>query len=335
MTDVTKDIREAEISKLKLLTILVPVWNEIENVRPMYEELRHSLEELSLNWEILFVDDGSTDGTYEVLRDLHAENSRVKIIKFRRNLGKSAVLRVGFSFAQGDVIVTMDADLQDDPREISKVISPLMRGYDLVTGWKFQGKRPVSKLVPSKIFNFIVSRLTDTKLHDINCPFKAYWRKVARDIDVYGELHRYIPIIAINKGYKVTEVLVGNRPRLHGSSKYNWKRIFKGYIDLITVLFLTNFKHNPLYLFGIIGSFLFLVGFSIDFFLTVRGLFFTGVIGHYALLMFGVLMMMLGMHLIATGLVCELLVSQQSHDLQDYPIEEMLGLGNRKVSTDS
>ncbi len=200
----------------------------------------------------------------------------------------------------------------------------MAEGYDVVAGWKYQGKGKATRALPSRFFNKIVSSTTGLHLNDFNCPFKAYRHYVLKDIRIYGELHRFIPVLLHNKGYRIKEIKVQNRPRKHGTSKYGFERFMRGYLDLATVLFLTRYTESPLYLYGYGGSLLFLIGFMIDLFLTVRGVFFTGVIGHTAMLIFGVLLMLLGVQLFAVGFIADLMISRERRSLDSYPIRTVL-----------
>lgn len=305
------------------ITVLVPVYNEAENVEELYCRTAPVLDETGGSWEILFVDDGSRDDTFSRLEKIHASDPRVKAISFRRNMGKAAAYSAGFLRAKGDVVITMDGDLQDDPTEIPKFLAAI-EDHDVVTGWKYRGKGAFDRAVPSRIFNFVVSRTTQLKLNDFNCPFKAYRHYVLKDIHIYGELHRFIPVLLHHRGYRINEIKVENLPRKHGSSKYGFERFVRGFLDLTTVLFITRYNESPLYLFGISGITLFLIGFAIDLFLTIRGVFFTGVIGHTAMLIFGVLLMILGVQLFALGLSLDLAISRQPRDLDYYPIRTVL-----------
>jgi glycosyltransferase involved in cell wall biosynthesis len=309
------------------LSIVVPALNEEENVPELYARIVKAMEDLDENsYEIVFVDDGSTDGTFGVMEDLAGADQRVRVVRFRTNMGKSAGYSVGFSVAQGAVVITMDADLQDDPLEIGKFLEKLAEGYDSVTGWKYRGKGSIGRALPSRIFNRVVSLATGLGLHDINCPFKAYRREILKDLNLYGELYRFIPALLHNRGYKIAEIRVENLPRKYGKSKFGFERFMRGYLDLITVLFITRYDQSPLYLFGYAGTLLFAAGFLLDAFLTIRGVFFTGEIAHTAALLLGILLMLLGVQMFATGLVSDLVVSRERRDQDFYPIQEMLGI---------
>lgn len=306
------------------VSIVVPAYNEEANVAELYRRVAGVMDQTAREWELLFVDDGSQDATFSKLEELHALDNRVKVISFRRNMGKAAAYSAGFLTAQGDVVITMDADLQDDPAEIPQFLEAIAEGYDVVAGWKHEGKGKAERAWPSRFFNLVVSKVTKISLHDFNCPFKAYRHYVLKDIHIYGELHRFIPALLHNKGYRIKEIKVKNLPRQHGRSKYGFERYMRGFLDLITVMFLTRYNESPLYLFGFSGVLLFLAGFSIDLFLTIRGLFFTGQVGHTAMLILGVLLMLLGVQLFAVGLIADLIISRETRSLDYYPIRSFL-----------
>ena len=271
-----------------LLSIVVPVFNEAGSVEPLYQEIVEALAPLGA-LEVVFVDDGSTDGSAAVIERLVAEHADVRLVKLRRNFGKAAALSHGFAEARGDLIVTMDGDRQDDPAEIPKLLAKLDQGYDLVSGWKQSRQDPVSKTLPSKFFNWTVRKATGVELHDFNCGLKAYRREVIRHVRVYGELHRYIPVLASDLGFRVAEEKVSHRRRTSGESKYGWRRYARGYLDLLTVLFLGRYRQRPQHLFGGIGTMMVLVGVLIDLYLTIDKLF-GHPIGQRPLLLLGTLL---------------------------------------------
>src|SRR5258707_1612190 len=226
------------------ISVVVPVMNEEQNVRPLYEKLSAQLNALGQNYEVIFVDDGSTDKTFAELKTLHDDHPGiVRVVRFRRNFGKTPALVAGFSRCRGEVIFTMDGDLQDDPEEIPNFLAKLDEGYDLVSGWKFPRLDPISKTFPSRIFNGMVSKMTGVHLHDINNGFKAYRREVIEDshLKLYGEFHRFVPVMAHWRGYSVTEIKVKHHPRIHGPSKFGARRFARGLLDLLNVSFLTHF----------------------------------------------------------------------------------------------
>jgi len=243
-----------------MLSVVIPVYNEEGSLPELFESLETTMAGLGIEYEYIFVDDGSVDKSLLVLRGLHEKHASVNVVSFRRNYGKSAALSVGFKHAQGDVVVTMDADLQDDPAEIPNLLKGLADGADLVSGWKKNRQDPWTKTVPSKFFNIVTSWISGIRLHDFNCGLKAYRAEVVRAIRVYGELHRFIPVLASWEGYKVDEIQVRHFKRKYGKSKYGRTRLLNGFFDLITVMFITRRSLNPLHFFGRIAFVLFLFG---------------------------------------------------------------------------
>jgi glycosyltransferase involved in cell wall biosynthesis len=304
------------------VSILVPLFNERENLEPLWAKIQEAMAPLGKRYEVFFVDDGSTDGSFQVLERLHAENEVVKVVQFRMNHGKSAALAIGFEHASGQVIITMDADLQDDPAEIPNLLSKLQEGYDLVSGWKHRRRDPISKTIPSKLFNRVTSLISRIKIHDFNCGLKAYRREVTDNIRVYGELHRYLPVLAHWKGYRVGEVKVHHHPRLHGKSKFGLSRFIKGFLDLLTVMFLTKYTQRPMHLFGVLGLVLFLAGLVINLHLTYLWLHKVG-IGHRPLLFLGVLLVIVGLQFTLMGLIGEM-ITRQDRDKDRYSIKRVL-----------
>jgi glycosyltransferase involved in cell wall biosynthesis len=290
------------------LSFIIPVFNEEESLERLYSEILENIE--NKDYEIIFIDDGSSDNSFNIMELLAKRDKRVKIIKFRKNFGKSASLQTGFENAKGDIIFTMDADLQDNPIEIPEFIEKIEEGYDLVTGWKKNRKDPISKTIPSKFFNFITSVSFKLKLHDYNCGFKAYKKEVINEIDIYGEMHRYIPAIVHTKGFKVTEIPVEHRPREFGRSKYGVERYLRGFLDLLTVKLLTSFTHSPLYLFGRIGSTFSIIGFLIGLYLTIMKYAFHQPLYNRPLLFLSILLIMVGLQFFSIGLLGELIVNQ-------------------------
>ena len=288
------------------LSIIIPVWNEEENIQSLYNKLKTILIG---DYEILFVDDGSTDGTYHFLNNTRRKDSKLKIIRFKKNSGKSAALSMGFKHAKGDIIITMDGDLQDDPEEIPNFIEKIKEGYDLVVGWKYKRQDPLSKRIPSKFFNFLIKILTGVKIHDSNCCFKAYKKEVLKNLKIYGELHRYIPSLVHWKGFKITEIKVKHHKRLHGKSKYGISRLLKGFLDLLTIKFLIKYSKKPLHFFGSIGIISFLVGTMISLYLLYEKYFLDLNIGSRPLLILGVLCVIIGIQFICLGLLGEMILN--------------------------
>lgn len=320
---VEEKLQDRENKNQKDLSIIIPLFNEEESLTSLHSELKSALRDFGKSYEIIFIDDGSVDNSWSVLEKLHAADKDVKGIQFRKNSGKAAALSAGFKYAKGKVIVTMDADLQDDSEEIPKFIKKLDEGYDLVSGWRFERQDPISKTLPSKIFNYLTSRLTKIRIHDFNCGFKAYRKEVIKDIELYGELHRYIPVLAHWKGYKVGEMKVKHHPRAHGKSKYGIVRLFRGFTDLLTVTFLTRYMKKPLHLFGSIGFLLFLLGFIVNVYFAVLWLLGQGSRVR-PLLLLGILLMLIGFQVVSTGLIGEIIVSTQGKADDEYTIKRIL-----------
>ena len=236
------------------LGIVIPVYNEEGNIKALHSKIKDVLNDLGLISEILFVDDGSTDSTLRKLKSIASKDKAVRILTFHKNFGKANALEAGFKNVNGDIIITMDGDLQDDPEEIPRFIRKLESGYDLVSGWKYHRKDPIGKKIPSRFYNFLIRKLTGVNIHDSNCGFKAYRREVIDMVDVYGEFHRYIPIIAYWRGFRVGEIKVKHHKRVSGRSKYGPGRLCKGFMDLITISFLTKYGRSPIYLFGTLSA---------------------------------------------------------------------------------
>jgi glycosyltransferase involved in cell wall biosynthesis len=309
------------------LSIVVPVMNEEQSVRPLFDKVSTQIEKLGKTYEIIFVDDGSTDNTFNELKKLYEEHtSIVRVIRFRRNFSKTPALVAGFSRCRGDVIFTIDGDLQDDPEEMSRFLEKLDEGYDLVTGWKFPRLDPISKTFPSRIFNWLVSVLTGVHLHDINNGFKAYRRELIEDphLKLYGEFHRFVPVMAHWRGFRVAEIKVRHHPRKFGVSKFGTRRFARGLIDLLNVLFLTSFLRTPLRLFGPLGFFTFLAGVLVDIFVVCRRFFFGQPIHEQPLLFVGILLMIFGVQFVVTGLQSEMIRHYAFQPGEEYSIKQEL-----------
>lgn len=302
------------------ITALVPVYNEAENLKPLLEKLTVDLRALGRSHEILVVDDGSTDGTLDALRTLRAGVPRLRAISFRRNYGKSAALSVGFREARGRFIVTMDGDLQDDSAEIGALLRKMEEGYDLVSGWKQKRRDPVSKTIPSKLFNAVTSSMTGVRLHDMNCGLKAYRAEVAKSVTLRGELHRFIPVLAHWAGYRIGEIPTVHHPRLHGRTKFGTSRFVNGFLDLLAVMFLTTSSRRPLHLFGRVGLLMALVGAALTAWFTLPWFLGQGIRLRPALL-FGTVLIILGFQFVSMGFLGELIAAQRVHDV-DYTIRE-------------
>ena len=304
------------------LSFVIPAYNEEESIGILYSEIIQNVT--NYEYEIIFICDGSTDKTYEVMTTLAEKDKSVKLIKFRKNFGKSAGLQAGFDVANGDIIFTMDADLQDDPKEIQNFISKIKEGYDLVTGWKKKRRDPVNKTAPSKLFNKVTSNAFKLKLHDYNCGFKAYKKELVNELDIYGEMHRYIPALAHSKGFKVAEIPIEHRKREYGQSKYGIERYLRGFLDLLTVKLVTSYIRSPLYLFGGIGATFSIIGFLIGLYLTVLKYGFGMPLGNRPLLYFAILLITIGLQFFSVGLLGELIVNQnrKSNKEKTYSVEE-------------
>src|SRR6266567_5082658 len=301
----------AAFSQKIAVSIVVPVMNEEQSVQLLFEKLSTQIEKLGLRYEIIFVDDGSTDDTFKELKRLYDEHRGiVRVIRFRKNFSKTPALVAGFSRCRGEIVFTMDGDLQDDPVEIPRFLAKIDEGYDLVSGWKFPRLDPITKTFPSRVFNSLVSTLSGVHLHDINCGFKAYRREIIEDkhLKLYGEFHRFVPIMAHWRGFRVTEIKVRHHPRQFGVSKFGAKRFAAGLIDLLNVLFLTTYLRTPLRFFGPLGFWTFLIGFLVDAYVVVRSIFILHQPIHTQPLLFvGILLMIFGVQFILTGLQSEMI----------------------------
>jgi glycosyltransferase involved in cell wall biosynthesis len=301
------------------LSVVIPVYNEEENVRLLHEKLKESLDRLQNEYEILFVDDGSTDGTLPILEELQERDTRLIVLSLRRNFGQTAAFAAGFDFARGDVIVTMDGDLQNDPADIPKLLEQI-KDNDLVSGWRKTRKDPfLSRRLPSVIANWLISKVTGVKLHDYGCSLKAYRRDVIKNLKLYGEMHRFIPAVASWYGVRVAEVETAHHPRMRGKSKYGISRTMKVVLDLITVKFLQSFSTKPIQFFGPVGVFSGFLGFLISLALAIDKIFFGRDIGGRPLLLLGALLIIVGIQLIGMGLLGEMLV-RVYHESQRKPI---------------
>jgi len=292
-----------------VISIVIPLHNEERSIALLYDELQAALEPLGEEWEAVFVDDGSVDGSFAALTRLHDANENVRVVRLRRNFGKAAALAAGFSQARGETVVTIDADLQDDPAEIPRLLVKLDEGFDLVSGWKTRRRDPLRRRVLSRIFNWVTGRMSGLRLHDMNCGLKAYRAEVVRGMPLYGELHRFIPVLAQYRGFRVAELPVNHRPREHGRSRYGVERYIRGFLDLLTVSFIGRYRHRPLHLFGGLGLILGLLGAAILVYLTVvKAL--GHAIGERPLLTLGVLLVVVGLQFFSLGLISEMLTSQ-------------------------
>jgi glycosyltransferase involved in cell wall biosynthesis len=306
------------------LSVLVPVLDEVDSIDELAARVTAVAESLGLSFEIVFVDDGSRDGTTDRVRGAHQRDPRVKLVRLRRNFGKAAALCAGFDHCRGRLVLTMDGDLQDDPDEIPRLLEALEADdLDLVSGWKRQRNDPVTKRWPSRLFNWVTRRVARVPLHDFNSGFKVYRREVLEQVSIYGELHRYIPVLASRRGFRVGEIEVLHHPRRHGASKYGWDRLYKGLLDLITVLFITRYTRRPLHLFGVFGLLFLGLGFAVNLYLAI--LWFQGqTLSNRPLLLFGVLLMVLGFQIITTGLLGEMITFKSFRRTDSYSVKELV-----------
>jgi glycosyltransferase involved in cell wall biosynthesis len=304
---------------MESISVVIPVYNEEENIMPLYEGLKPVLEGMGRDYEIIFVDDGSADATPEILSEMHSKDDRVVALSMRRNFGQTAAFAAGFDFSRGDVIVTMDGDLQNDPKDIPNLVG-LLKDYDLVSGWRKKRKdKLITRRLPSMAANWLISKVTGVGLHDYGCSLKAYRKEVVKNLRLYGEMHRFIPAVASWYGVRITEVEVSHNPRLRGKSKYGLSRTVKVFLDLITVKFLQSFSTKPIQFFGPVGLFSSLIGFLISAYLSFQKIFLGESIGGRPLLLLGVLLMIVGVQLIGMGLLGEMLV-RVYHESQRKPI---------------
>jgi dolichol-phosphate mannosyltransferase len=316
-----------------VLSLVIPAYNEKDSLAPLYAEIAAVKKRANLDLEVIFVDDGSTDGSWAIISELARSEARVRGLRLRRNFGKAAALSAGFRLAHGDVIITLDADLQDDPAEIPSFLKKLAEGLDVVSGWKRVRHDPWHKVWPSRVFNGMVSWLTGVRLHDHNCGMKCYRAEIFREVRLYGELHRFIPVLAAARGYRVGEIAIQHRPRRFGRSKYGMRRFVKGFLDLMTVKFLTGFGQRPQHILGSIGLVSFLLGALLMAYLAV-----TWVVRmvwdetlfpplhERPLLIYSVAALLLGAQMMSIGLIAELITSYKGRDEDAYSIAEQTGM---------
>lgn len=317
-----------------LISIVIPAYNEEDSIKPLVDEIFAVARTLPQRFEIIFVDDGSSDNTPNVIADLCGQHEEIKQIAFRRNFGKAAALDAGFAVANGDIIFTMDADLQDDPAEIPNFLAKLEAGHDVVSGWKHVRHDPIDKTLPSKVFNKIVSRMSGVGLNDFNCGFKAYRREALEDLNLYGELHRFIPVLLHWKGFRIGEVAVNHRARQHGKSKYGMGRLFKGALDFLGVMLNTRYATRPLHVFGGVGFVFGGIGMAILAYLSTLWAVGAGPIGNRPLLLFGILMVMTSFQFITIGLLGEFIQRQGANREKQYNILETRNIEMRRRKTD-
>lgn len=309
-----------------MISVVIPLLNEEESLPELAQRLEAELKVLAKDqYEVIFVDDGSNDNSYEIIKQINRKNPKFKAIRFRRNFGKSAALAVGFERANGKYVATMDADLQDDPSELTNLLNKLNEGFDLVSGWKKERHDPISKTIPSKLFNYVTSKSSGIRLHDFNCGLKIYKKEVVKSLQVYGEMHRYLPALAHWQGFKVTELPVTHHARKYGYSKFGLSRFINGYLDLLTVLFTTRYLKRPLHFFGMLGTFIAFAGFVLDLYLTVQWFLGLTSLSNRPLALLGVAMIIVGVQFISMGLIGEMIVkNNQSKSNAFYGIKEKL-----------
>lgn len=308
------------------LSFVIPAKDEEGSVEELYREISNEAGKITKQFEIIFIDDGSKDKTFEILEKLSQKDRNVRVVKFRGNWGKAAALQTGFNLAKGEIVFTMDSDLQDNPAEIPNFLAKLEEGYDLVSGWKKERHDPWHKVLPSRVLNWLTGKFTGVWLHDINCGFKAYRKEVVENLNLYGELFRFIPVFAAKSNYRVTEIPVEHRRRKFGKSKFGIERNIKGLLDLITIIFLTGYVRRPGHFFGTLGLLSFFAGSVIGLYITYLKITTGSIQGRNPLLFLGVLLMIVGIQLLTTGLLAEMLLF--SRQKQDYKtaVDKTLGL---------
>ena len=302
------------------LSIVVPIYNEVDNLRPLCERVHAVLAPTDWSYELILIDDGSQDGSSELLAELHAEDDRLKVLRFRRNFGQTAALAAGFEYAQGDVIVSLDGDLQNDPIDIPRLLAKLDEGYDLVNGWRVNRQDPfLRRRLPSQIANHMISLTTRVKLHDYGCTLKAFRREVAKGLKLYGEMHRFIPALAGDMGARIAELPVAHHARTHGTSKYGLTRTLWVVLDLLTVKFMSSYATRPSHFFGFLGLIAVLVGGGITTVLGIQRLLFDVQLANRPILLLGILLLVTGVQLVTTGLIAEML-ARTYHESQEKPV---------------
>ncbi len=307
------------------VSVVVPAYEEAASLPELAERVRTACKAGGLSFQLWIVDDGSRDDTWATVQSLHEKDARISGLRLQRNYGKSAALAVGFERVRGTYVVTMDADLQDDPAEIPALIERLQNGYDLVSGWKKDRKDPLRKTIPSRFFNWVTRLISGLPLHDFNCGLKAYQREVVKNVNVYGELHRYIPLLAKWAGYdRVTEKVVQHHPRKYGDTKFGMDRFVKGFLDLVTVFFLTRFAVRPMHFFGGLGTLTFSTGVCINAWLTIEKLVYGDPLGERPLLLLGLLLILFGAQMFTTGLLGEMIVQPRMEDTDSYVVGDQL-----------
>lgn len=306
------------------ISFVIPLFNEEESIGELYDRLLAAVLPVTERFEIIFVDDGSTDASFKALHELHQRDARIHVVRFRRNYGKTAALVAAFERCRGEVVITMDADLQDEPTEIPKLLEKIAEGFDVVSGWKRDRHDPISKTMPSRVFNWVVRSSTGLPLHDFNCGFKAYRREVTQELTLYSEFHRFVPVLANWRGFSVSEVAVQHNPRKYGYSKFGAMRFLRGLLDFLKVLFIMKYLQRPLHFFGPIGALMFLAGFIAGVYLTVDKFVSGHSIGTRPLLTLAVLLMVMGVQLFSLGLLGEMLRNFAYRSTAEFSIKQVL-----------
>jgi len=314
------------------LSVVIPIYNEEENIELLYKSLDAVLSKLNSSYEVILIDDGSTDSTYEKLKEINKKNKNVKIIKFRKNFGQTPAMRAGFDYCKGDIIITLDADLQNDPDDIPKILKKMEEGYDIVSGWRKNRKdKIISRKIPSRAANKLISILFGVRLHDYGCTLKAYKKEVIQNIELYGEMHRYIPALASWMGIKVAEVSVKHHRRKFGRAKYGISRTFRVVVDIITIKFLLTYSKKPMQIFGLLGIFTSIVGSGLTLYLIIGRVFFDQSLADRPLFILSIFMIFVGIQLITMGLLGEIMMRtyHEGTDKPTYVIKEIIDKNNR------
>lgn len=308
------------------LSIVIPTYNEEKNVSLLHDEISKTLRDMALSYSIVFVDDGSSDGTFQALKEIRGRDNRVRVVKFKKNFGQSAAMAAGFEHAKGDVVVTMDADMQNDPADIPLLLAELNKGYDVVCGWRKKRKDSISKKLFSRFANTLRRRLTGATIHDSGCSLRVYRKECLKDLELYGEMHRYIPAMLSWKGYKIGEVRTNHRLRAHGKTKYGYKRLIKGFLDLILILFWQKYSMRPIHLLGGSGIVLAIIGVLLGIYLGVERLAFGKALGDRPLFMLAILMIIVGIQFLVFGVLADIMVRiyYGQGNRKHYTIEEVL-----------
>ncbi len=331
-TDLSRNLLSGNPKDI-LLSVVVPIYNEEENVPLLYKEITDAVDGIYKDFEIIFINDGSSDQSLPRLEDLNRADSRVKIINFRKNFGQSTAISAGFDYCKGEIVVALDGDLQNDPADIPMMVEKVLEGYDIVNGWRKSRKDSLSKKIPSYFGNKLISFITKVKLHDYGCTLRAFRREVVKNLKLYGEMHRYIPAIASKMGIKSVEVPVNHRERKYGKSKYGLSRTFRVVLDLISLKYLLSFSHRPLQMFGGMGIMMMSIGFLLGLYLTYVKYILDEAIGGRPLLFVTVLAIFLGVQLITLGLIAEMLtrVYHEGLDKNVYSVRDFIGFDNEDI----